>query len=110
VGELGRLAVEILPAGGHVIKEVADLDGGSRGTARGFDTGHLAALDCEFRPAGGVGPVSLRVRAGGDREPGDGTDGVKRLAPEPERPDPARQVGDVGDLAGGVLFDGAAQL
>jgi len=99
---LGRGPFEVLPAGRDVVEEVVDGDGRPLGAAGGADRLDGAARDDEFRPP--VAPARFRR----DRQPGDGADGVQRLAAEPQRGDAGLQVVDVADLARRMFLDGAA--
>jgi len=112
VCELRRLLFEVLAPCRHIIKEVPHLDGRARRTARRCDVGRLPALDGQFRATRGVGVTVAfpGVGTGRDGQPRDGSDGVQRLAAKTQRPDPAFEVADVGNLARGVFLDGATYL
>ena len=102
-GALGAVLLHELHAGGGVVKEVADADGGALRAAGRLRLAGLAALQMEGRAH------LLACGAGEDIHPRYGGDGGQCLAPEAQRAD-GRQIGGGADLAGGVAQEGGGQL
>ena len=100
---LGAVLLHELHAGGGIVKEVTDADGGTLRAAGRLRAAGDAALQMERR---------AHIRAGGagkDIHAADGGDGRQRLAPEAQRAD-GRQVGGGAELAGGMAQKGGGQL
>jgi len=104
VGELRRLLFEVLPPGWHIVEQIPHLDSRPFGTAGRRDVRDLATFHDQF------GPAVPAPGTGRDCQPRDRADCVERLATEAERRNPALQVVDVADLAGGVFLDGAREV
>ena len=102
-GALGAVLLHELHAGGGVVKEVTDADGGALRAAGRLRPAGDAALQMEGR-------AHIRAHgAGEDIHTGHGGDGRQRLAPEAQRAD-GRQVGGGAQLAGGMAQEGGGQL
>ena len=95
---LGPVRLEELPAGGHVVEEIGDLDARPLGSPRGANLGPVAACHPNQRT------VVRTARARPQLQPGDRHDARQRLAAEPVRRDGA-QVLDRGQLARRVAFE-----
>ena len=100
---LGDVLFQELHAGGRVVEEVPDDDGGAFGAARVAEEDFFGAFDL-------VDGTCLVVgRAGQHVDPGDRGDRGQRLAAEPEGPD-AVEVFLGQDLAGGVAHERVADV
>ena len=97
----GALGAHEFEARGCGREQLAHLDDGTRIEAGGADGALGTAIDDEAE-AFGIGG------ARGDREAGDGADRWQRLAAKPERGNIKKII--VGELRGGVPFDGEGQI